>query len=178
MSKIETTSKVSLKLISRIKFGRWDAYEPSPRLWTQPTSPQTLRWQMPHHNTLQYHGDTTAGGIPIPAKWKPETSSRHQKRPMKKDTPRNFAKFIGKHLCQSLPPPPNKADPLYRTCTAAAPEERDPQNQICGLTKTTPHKCFLRIWSDLLKKPLVENFIFCSVWIINNSFSDMFSLAY
>ena len=126
-----------------------------------PQAPKLPGRHMPHHNTPQYHGDTTAGGIPIPTKLKLETSSRHQKRPMKKDTPRNFAKFIEKHLRQSLPP--NKADPPYRTCTAAAPEERDLQNQICALTKTTRHKCFLRIWSDPLKKSLVENFIFCSV---------------
>ena len=43
MSKIETTSKVSLKLTSRINLGRRGAHVPSSRLWTQPTSTHTAR---------------------------------------------------------------------------------------------------------------------------------------
>ena len=30
--------------------------------------------------------------------------------------------------------------------------------------------CFLRILSDLLKKTLMENFIFCAVWLLSNQF--------
>ena len=39
MSKIETASKVSLNPGSRINLGRRGARAPSPRPWTQPTSP-------------------------------------------------------------------------------------------------------------------------------------------
>ena len=39
MSKIETTSKVSLKLTSKINPRRRGAHVPSPQFWTQPTSP-------------------------------------------------------------------------------------------------------------------------------------------
>ena len=29
-------------------------------------------------------------------------------------------------------------------------------------------RSFLRIWSHLLKKPLMENFIFCAVWKVKS----------
>ena len=38
-------------------------------------------------------------------------------------------------------------------------------------------RCFLRIWSDLLKKFLMENFIFCVVWnmrLINNFLAGIY----
>ena len=38
MSKIETTSKVSLKLASKINPRRRGAHVPSPQFWTKPTS--------------------------------------------------------------------------------------------------------------------------------------------
>ena len=39
ISKIETTSKVSLKFTIRINLGRRGAHAPNSRLWTQPASP-------------------------------------------------------------------------------------------------------------------------------------------
>ena len=42
MSKVETTSKVLLKLPSRINPGRRGTGTPRPRVWTQPISPPPL----------------------------------------------------------------------------------------------------------------------------------------
>ena len=33
-------------------------------------------------------------------------------------------------------------------------------------------RSFLRIWSHLLKKPLMENFIFCAVWFFLELFKS------
>ena len=48
MSKLETGGKVSLNLTSRINLGRCDERAPSPRLWTQLTSPPPPP-PSPHH---------------------------------------------------------------------------------------------------------------------------------
>ena len=45
MPKTETTSKMSLKLTSRINLGRWGARGLSFRLWTQPTRPIPTAWK-------------------------------------------------------------------------------------------------------------------------------------
>ena len=141
----------------------------------KPLNPQIANATPQHTPVSRRHN---RGRHPNPGQMKTWNQQQTPEAPHEKRYSQKFREIHRKTPVPESPPPPNKADPLYRTCTAAAPEERDPQNQICGLTKTTPHKCFPRIWSDPLKKPIVENFIFCSVWIINNSFSDMFSLAY
>ena len=70
----------------------------------------------------------------------------------KYDQIRSFTKFTGKHLCQSLFF--NKVADLRRPTL---------------WKKRLLHKCFpvnfekLGIWSHLLKKSLMENFIFCGV---------------
>ena len=99
MSKIETTSKVSLKLPSRINLGRRGARVPSSPLWTQPSS------------------SPTAPKGPTPGQKEPVVPTGTINKPPRTAKPPTHSLERAKYL--------NKPEPLQKAQKASLIQEKD-----------------------------------------------------
>ena len=142
MSKIETTSKVSLKLTSRINLGRRGAHVPSSRLWTQPTSTHTARKAL-IPNPQEKAAPHSPG-------WK-----HPQERP--KPPPQEYPRHYPPQTESDPPQPPHRRpaqtpdQPQKRECRAAGTIRAFTRN-INSLLKPCPSAITL----EYQKQPLVD----------------------